>query len=89
MTRRLVEAYLRVDVAVPVCLDEFTDREREVLRLVDTGISNADIASRLTVTEGTVRTHLNRVTTKLRLTSQAQAVVTAYETGLVTPQLSA
>ena len=91
--RRLVAAYLRDDLAASPCappgLDELTDREREVLRLVGTGITNADIASRLTVTEGTVKTHLNRVMTKLRLTSRAQAVVMAYESGLVTPQLVA
>jgi DNA-binding NarL/FixJ family response regulator len=91
--RRLVAAYLRDDVAAPPCappgLAELTDREREVLRLVGTGIANADIAARLTVTEGTVKTHLNRVMTKLRLTSRAQAVVVAYESGLVTPQLVA
>jgi DNA-binding NarL/FixJ family response regulator len=88
--RRLVEAYLREDAVStpwsPSGLNELTDREREVLRLVGTGITNADIASRLTVTEGTVKTHLNRVMTKLRLTSRAQAVVMAYESGLVTPQ---
>jgi len=89
--RRLVEAYLREDASstpwAPAGLKELTEREREVLRLVGTGISNADIAARLTVTEGTVKTHLNRVMTKLRLTSRAQAVVMAYESGLVTPQL--
>lgn len=90
--RRLVAAYLRGDVPVapwaPVGLDDLTDREREVLRLVGTGLTNAAIASKLTVTEGTVKTHLNRVMTKLRLTSRAQAVVMAYESGLVTPQLA-
>jgi DNA-binding NarL/FixJ family response regulator len=88
--RRLVEAYLRGDTAVSpwssVGLDELTGREREVLRLVGTGLTNATIASKLTVTEGTVKTHLNRVMTKLRLTSRAQAVVMAYESGLVIPQ---
>ncbi|MFI6100476.1 response regulator [Lentzea sp. NPDC051213] len=90
--RRLVAAYLRGDVPaapwIPVGLDDLTDREREVLRLVGTGLTNAAIASKLTVTEGTVKTHLNRVMTKLRLTSRAQAVVMAYESGLVTPQLA-
>jgi DNA-binding NarL/FixJ family response regulator len=89
--RRLVAAYLRGDTAVAPWsssdLDELTAREREVLRLVGTGLTNAAIASKLTVTEGTVKTHLNRVMTKLRLTSRAQAVVMAYETGLVTPQI--
>ena len=88
--RRLVAAYLRGDAAVSpsssVGLDELTDREREVLRLVGTGLTNAAIATRLTVTEGTVKTHLNRVMTKLRLTSRAQAVVMAYESRLVVPQ---
>ncbi|TWP49133.1 response regulator transcription factor [Lentzea tibetensis] len=85
ITRRLVESFLRRDVVAPVGLDGLTDREREVLRLVGTGITNAAIATRLTVTEGTVKTHLNRVMTKLRLSSRAQAVVMAYESGLVTP----
>ncbi|GGU64569.1 response regulator [Lentzea flava] len=88
--RRLVAAYLLGDPRsapwVPVGLDDLTEREREVLRLVATGMTNAAIATRLSVTEGTVKTHLNRVMTKLRLTSRAQAVVTAYESGLVTPQ---
>ncbi|SMD14543.1 response regulator [Lentzea albidocapillata] len=88
--RRLVAAYLRGDSAVSprssAGLDELTDREREVLRLVGTGLTNTAIAARLTVTEGTVKTHLNRVMTKLRLTSRAQAVVMAYESGLVIPQ---
>ncbi|GAB2839588.1 response regulator transcription factor [Lentzea nigeriaca] len=90
--RRLVAAYLLGDARsapwVPVGLDDLTEREREVLRLVATGMTNAAIASKLSVTEGTVKTHLNRVMTKLRLTSRAQAVVTAYESGLVTPQLA-
>lgn len=89
--RRLVEAYLRGDTGVSpwgaVGLEELTGREREVLRLVGTGLTNAAIASRLSVTEGTVKTHLNRVMTKLRLTSRAQAVVTAYESRLVVPQV--
>ncbi|WP_313888121.1 response regulator transcription factor [Lentzea alba] len=88
--RRLVAAYLRGDTGVSpsgsVGLDGLTDREREVLRLVGTGLTNAAIATRLTVTEGTVKTHLNRVMTKLRLTSRAQAVVMAYESRLVVPQ---
>ncbi|MGI5501716.1 LuxR C-terminal-related transcriptional regulator [Lentzea sp. CA-135723] len=87
--RRLVAAYLRGGAAARgggTGLEELTDREREVLRLVGTGLTNTAIAARLTVTEGTVKTHLNRVMTKLRLTSRAQAVVMAYESGLVVPQ---
>ncbi|MFD4670358.1 response regulator [Lentzea sp. NPDC058450] len=89
--RRLVAAYLRGGTAArggDAGLEELTDREREVLRLVGTGLTNTAIAARLTVTEGTVKTHLNRVMTKLRLTSRAQAVVMAYESGLVIPQLA-
>jgi DNA-binding NarL/FixJ family response regulator len=88
--RKLVAAYLRGETdASPwrsFGLDELTDREREVLRLVGTGLTNTAIAARLSVTEGTVKTHLNRVMTKLRLTSRAQAVVMAYESRLVVPQ---
>ncbi|GGN20711.1 DNA-binding response regulator [Lentzea pudingi] len=88
--RRLVAAYLKGDTGASpgsaIGLEELTDREREVLRLVGTGLTNTAIAGKLTVTEGTVKTHLNRVMTKLRLTSRAQAVVMAYESGLVIPQ---
>jgi DNA-binding NarL/FixJ family response regulator len=62
-----------------------TGRELEVLRMVATGQSNTEIASRLFVSEVTVKTHLNRLMAKLKLTSRAQAVVIAYETGLITP----
>jgi DNA-binding NarL/FixJ family response regulator len=85
ITLRLVDAFLQTGTASSTGLDGLTGREREVLRLVGTGITNAAIASRLTVTEGTVKTHLNRVMAKLGLSSRAQAVVTAYESGLVTP----
>jgi DNA-binding NarL/FixJ family response regulator len=86
--RRLIEAYGRHNdpsADRPPELDSLTAREVEVLRLVGTGVSNADIAARLTVSEATVKTHLNRTMTKLSLSSRAQAVAVAYETGLVTP----
>ncbi|MEW2283693.1 response regulator transcription factor [Streptomyces sp. NPDC047841] len=89
VTRRLVEAFARqqapADTAPPPDLGVLTSREVEVLRLTARGLSNLEIADRLFISEATVKTHLNRTMTKLGLGSRAQAVVLAYETGLVTP----
>ncbi|GID97538.1 hypothetical protein Adi01nite_69500 [Amorphoplanes digitatis] len=87
VTRRLIEAYARRSrpEPEPVDLGGLTARESEVLRLVARGMSNTDIAGRLVVSEATVKTHLNRTMSKLGLSSRAQAVVVAYESGLVTP----
>jgi DNA-binding CsgD family transcriptional regulator len=85
--RRLVEAYLpppRPERQPPE-LAPLTARETEILRLVGTGRSNAAIAQTLFVSEATVKTHLTRLMSKLDLSSRAQAVVTAHETGLVVP----
>ncbi|MFC5822201.1 response regulator [Nonomuraea harbinensis] len=89
VTRRLIEAYTQG--SGPACLsseapdlDLLTGRELQVMRLVGTGMANAEIAAQLVVSEATVKTHLNRAMAKLNLTSRAQAVVLAYETGLVT-----
>ncbi|CAM4292565.1 response regulator transcription factor [Kibdelosporangium persicum] len=90
VTQRLVEAYVRRPRRIPTpqapSLSQLTPREMEILRLVGTGRTNNEIAGDLTVSEATVKTHLNRAMTKLGLTSRAQAVVIAYETGLVTPR---
>ncbi|MFF5534962.1 response regulator [Streptomyces cinerochromogenes] len=89
VTRRLVEAFARqqepADTAPPPDLGVLTSREVEVLKLTARGLSNLEIADRLYISEATVKTHLNRTMTKLDLGSRAQAVVLAYETGLVTP----
>ncbi|GAA0710929.1 response regulator transcription factor [Dactylosporangium roseum] len=89
VTRRLIEAYAQrggpTPPERPVDLDGLTARELEVLRQVGTGAANAEIAASLVITEATVKTHLNRAMAKLNLTSRAQAVVLAYETGLVVP----
>jgi DNA-binding NarL/FixJ family response regulator len=90
VTRRLVEAFARQGGAAgtggqPPDLGALTSREVEVLKLIARGLSNLEIADRLYISEATVKTHLNRTMTKLALGSRAQAVVIAYETGLVTP----
>ena len=88
VTRRLIEDFARRPMpgaATPDGLDDLTDREREVLLLVARGLSNGEIANRLYVSTGTVKTHVARVLMKLGLRDRAQAIVLAYETGLVRP----
>ena len=89
VTRRLLERFGRVlseEPASPQDLDELTEREREVLRLVALALSNAEIASRLVLTEATVKTHVSAVLRKLGLRDRVQAVVFAYDVGLVRPR---
>ncbi|MCO1576552.1 response regulator transcription factor [Crossiella sp. SN42] len=88
ITRKLVESYANrgTQTWAPIPeLSALTSREVEVLRLVGRGLTNAGIADELAVSEATVKTHLNRAMAKLNLSSRAQAVVVAYETGLVIP----
>jgi len=86
VTRRLIEEFARrAPTVTRPELAELTDREREVLVLVARGLSNAEIARSLFVAETTVKTHVGRVLHKLRLRDRAQAVVLAYESGLVQP----
>ena len=86
ITRRLVERFAR-PTAQPVGggLERLTAREREVLILLGRGLSNSEIAERLVLSEATARTHVGRILPKLGLRDRAQAVVFAYETGLITP----
>lgn len=82
--RRLVENHApRRSTADDTRLDRLTPREREVLVLIANGSSNTDIAAALVISQETVKTHVKRMTAKLDLTSRAQAVVFAYESGLV------
>lgn len=87
VTRRLIEEFARRTPArVPAgSLDELTEREREVLRLIARGLSNAEIAATLVIGETTVKTHVARILDKLGVRDRVQAVVVAYESGLVTP----
>jgi DNA-binding NarL/FixJ family response regulator len=88
ITRRLVEQFVRrppPGAARPPELDELTERELDVLVLVARGLSNSEIASALFLTEATVKTHLTRILAKLGLRDRVQAVVLAYECGLVQP----
>ena len=86
ITRRLIEDFVRrppPGSGLPDELSELTERELEVLRLIARGLSNAEIASTLFVSEATVKTHVTHVLTKLHLRDRVQAVVLAYESGLV------
>jgi DNA-binding NarL/FixJ family response regulator len=87
ITRKLIESYTRrpPPSAHPTPFGELTPRELEVLRLVARGMSNNDIARELVVGDATVKTHVARIFSKLDLHDRAQAVVLAYESGLVQP----
>ncbi|HWG62531.1 MAG TPA: response regulator transcription factor [Streptosporangiaceae bacterium] len=90
VTRRLIAEFAllrpRTDGASTAALGTLTPRETQVLRLVAEGLSNPEIAVRLVVTDETVKTHVSRMLAKLGLRDRTQAVVTAYESGLVVPR---
>lgn len=89
ITRQLVEAFIQAPAPIgdglPEVLRDLTDREVDVLREMATGASNADISHRLYLAETTVKTHVARIFAKLGLRDRVQAVVLAYECGLVRP----
>ena len=88
VTKRLIHEFSRGAVAqqsAPAELDELTPREHEVFKLIARGLSNAEIAAELVVSETTVKTHVARVLMKLGVRDRVQAVVLAYESGVVAP----
>ncbi|MEU6720078.1 response regulator transcription factor [Nonomuraea sp. NPDC046802] len=88
VTRRLIEEFAArrpIDEREALRLNALTARERDVLRLVASGQANAEIAAELTIAEETVKSHVGRIFAKLGLRDRAQAVVLAYESGLVVP----
>ena len=91
ITKRLIEQFARAapPSAPPPGLDELTPREVEVLTLMARGLTNGEIADELVISEATVKTHVKRVLSKLGARDRVQAVVVAYEAGLVTPGDSA
>jgi len=92
VTRRLIADFARQARPVPpllASLGALTQRETEVLRLIAHGLSNTEISDALVIAEQTTKTHVGRILAKLDLRDRAQAVVLAYETGLVTPRESA
>ncbi len=89
VTRRLIEQYVErplADGGRPAALAGLTEREVEVLALMARGLTNAEVSERLSVAEGTVKTHVNRLFAKLGARDRVQAVITAYECGLVSPR---
>jgi DNA-binding NarL/FixJ family response regulator len=85
-TARLVARFSRAPAGSPHSLDELTERELEILRLLATGLSNAELAGRLYLSETTVKTHVSSVLRKLGVRDRVQAVIAAYDAGLVSPR---
>jgi len=91
ITRHLIEEFVKrpqLDRVTPATLQALTEREVEVLALVARGLSNAEIGQRLHVSPATAKTHVARLLMKLDARDRAQLIITAYETGLVTPENS-
>jgi DNA-binding NarL/FixJ family response regulator len=87
-TQRLIERFGELPKQAPPTLDALTEREREILRLLAGGLSNAELAERLFVSETTVKSHVSSVLRKLGVRDRVQAVIAAYEAGLVRPGVS-
>lgn len=89
VTRRVIEEFARrppdTNAVAAEALSELTDREMDVLRLIARGLSNAEIAAQLVISPGTAKTHVGRILMKLGLRDRVQAVVLAYDSGLVQP----
>jgi DNA-binding NarL/FixJ family response regulator len=88
IVRRMVDEFVRrppPGTTKPASLAELSERELDVLKLIARGLSNAEIAAALFLSEATVRTHVSRILAKLDVRDRTQAVVVAYETGLVRP----
>jgi DNA-binding NarL/FixJ family response regulator len=91
ITRRLINEFTtrpEQHAPTPTQMSQLTPREREVLKLLAQGLSNTEVARQLVISEATVKTHLARVMMKLGVRQKAQAVIAAYQTGLVQPRLS-
>jgi DNA-binding NarL/FixJ family response regulator len=91
VTRAVIEEFVRqrpMTPAAPPSVEELTPREREVLDLLARGLSNPEICRQLVISEATTKTHVARILQKLELRDRVQAVIYAYESGLVTPGLS-
>jgi len=89
VTRRLLGQFARTlpaQRATPASLSVLTERETEVLRLLAAGLSNAELAGRLYISEATVKSHVSSLLRKLGLRDRVQAVILAYDAGLITPQ---
>ena len=89
ITRRLITQFAATPPTSPPSLDQLTPREIEVFRLLAKGMSNAEIAEELVVSETTIKTHVTRILLKLGVRDRVQAVIAAYETGLVNPRSQA